>query len=110
MHLIGYNQDLIQHKFCFAKMFVCGFLQKDRRNEMKIRRKIELREIIENSTVLSEMLDQWDESDANEDALTTIKELHTTCENLQRTLSILAGEPEDRELQGMTLRIHVVIS
>lgn len=67
---------------------------------MRIRRKIELREIVDNATVLAEMLDEWNESNGNEDALTTIKDLHTTCENLQRTLSILAGEPDDTELQG----------
>lgn len=75
-------------------------MQKDRRTEMKIRRKLELREIIENATLLSEMLDQWNEAEANEDTLATIKDLHTACENLQRTLSILAGEPDDHEFQG----------
>lgn len=68
---------------------------------MKIRRKLELREIIENATLLSEMLDQWNEEAANDDTLATIKDLHTACEHLQRTLSILAGEPDDNELQGI---------
>lgn len=76
---------------------------------MKIRRKIRLREIVDNATVLNEMLDQWNESEANEDTLTTIKDLHTTCENLRRTLSILAGEPDDTELQGTKINTFFLL-
>lgn len=56
--------------------------------------------MVENATLLKEMLDQYNEEEPCEDTFTTIEELHRTCENLKCTLSILAGEPNDSELLG----------
>lgn len=67
---------------------------------MRIRRKIELREIVDNATLLNEMLDQWDDEEASEDTLATIKDLYEACGKLRPTLAILAGETQENEILG----------
>lgn len=83
-------------------------LQKERRHEVRMRRKLELKEITENATVLKQMLDQLEEDqdkeddadEITEDALATLKFLYESCQKLQPTILILIGDTEDNECLG----------
>lgn len=81
--------------------------QKERRHEVKMRRKLELKEITENATVLKDMLDQIEEQETNgsteeisEDAIDTLKCLYVSCHKLQPTILILIGDTEDNDCLG----------
>lgn len=71
-----------------------------------MRRKLELKEITENATLLKDMIDQMDEdqrngsSDATEDVLATLKHLYESCQKLQPTILILLGDVEDNDCLG----------
>lgn len=72
-----------------------------------MRRKLELKEITENASVLQQMLDQLDEDeksgsegDISEDALATLKYLHDSCKRLQPTILILLGDTDDSDILG----------
>lgn len=81
-------------------------LQKERRNEVRMRRKLELKEAYENASLLKEMLDQLAQAkesgadDVNEDVLATIKDLYESCKKLESTMFILTGDLKDSELLG----------
>lgn len=81
--------------------------QKERRHEVKMRRKLELKEITENATVLKDMLDQIEEEDRSgstekisEDAIGTLKFLYASCQKLQPTILILIGDTDDNDCLG----------
>lgn len=72
-----------------------------------MRRKLELKEITENATVLKQMLDQLEEDqnkdqadEITEDALVTLKYLYDSCQKLQPTILILIGDTDDNECLG----------
>lgn len=72
-----------------------------------MRRKLELKEITENATVLKQMLDQLEEDqnkddaeEITEDALATLKYLYESCQKLQPTILILIGDTDDNECLG----------
>lgn len=72
---------------------------------MKMRRKLELKEITENATLLQEMLDQLDEEQGSteeitEDTLATLKVLYESCQKLQPTILILLGDTDDNDCLG----------
>lgn len=88
-------------------IFIFFNLQKERRHEVKMRRKLELKEITENATVLQQMLDQLEEEEKNgsegeisEDALATLKYLYDSCKKLQPTILILLGDTDDSDCLG----------
>lgn len=72
-----------------------------------MRRKLELKEITENATLLKDMLDQMEEDQRNEsaeevteDVLATLKHLYASCQKLQPTILILLGDVEDNDCLG----------
>lgn len=72
-----------------------------------MRRKLELKEITENATLLKDMIDQMDEDQRNgsseettEDVLATLKHLYESCQKLQPTILILLGDVEDNDCLG----------
>lgn len=72
-----------------------------------MRRKLELKEITENATVLMDMLDQIEidlRKDASEcvseDTLATLKCLFDSCQKLMPTIMILLGDTEDNDCLG----------
>lgn len=72
-----------------------------------MRRKLELKEITENATVLKQMLDQLEEDqnkddaeEITEDALATLRFLYESCQKLQPTTLILIGDTEDNDCLG----------
>lgn len=74
---------------------------------MKMRRKIELKEITENATVLMDMLEQIEIDQRNdasenvsEDTLATLKCLYDSCQKLQPTITILLNDT-DTDCLGM---------
>lgn len=81
-------------------------MQKERRNEVKIRRELELKEMFENGNLLNEMLDQIAEAKNNgineltEDVLATLKDLYDSCKRVQPTILILLGDLNVNELLG----------
>lgn len=56
--------------------------------------------MVENATLLKEMLEQYNDDVPCEDTLATIVDLHSTCESLKGTLLIWTGETNDSELLG----------
>lgn len=88
--------------------------EKERRQEVKMRRKLELNEITENASLLMDMLDEVEaarkngvEEDATEDVLLTMKYLYESCKKLQPTISILLGDTEESEcLRKISIEIH----
>lgn len=81
--------------------------QKERRHEVKVRRKLELQEITDNATLLKEMLEQLEADqkqglteDVTEDTLATLKFLYDSCQKLQPTILILIGDTDDHESLG----------
>lgn len=90
-------------------------MQKERRHEVKMRRKLELKEITENATLLNEMLDQLAEDQKNgfseeviEDTLDTLKCLYESCQKLQPTILILTGDTDDNECLGIYFLVTVL--
>lgn len=84
--------------------------QKERRHEVKMRRKIELKEITENATVLMDMLEQIEidqrrdaSANVSEDTLATLKCLYDSCQKLQPTLTILLNDTDDSDCLGSFL-------
>lgn len=82
--------------------------EKERRHEVKMRRKLELKEITENASLLKEMLDQVEEDQKidskavlSEDALATLKFLYDSCQKLQPTILILLGDVEENDCLRM---------
>lgn len=76
--------------------------EKERRHEVKMRRKLELKEITENANVLKQMLDQIEceqnngsTEDIAEDVLATLNFLFESCQKLQPTILILIGDTGD---------------
>lgn len=88
--------------------------EKERRQEVKMRRKLELNEITENASLLMDMLDRLEaarknggEEDTSEDVLATMKCLFESCKKLQPTISILLGDTEESEcLRKISNRFH----
>lgn len=83
-------------------------LQKERRHEVKMRRKLELKDITENASLLKDMLDQMEEDkqsesteETSEDVLATMKLLYESCQKLQPTILILLGDMEDNDCLGI---------
>lgn len=66
-----------------------------------MRRKLELKEISNNATLLKEMLDASEQNGTNtaptEDEITTMKSLHDACKQLQPTILIILGDAEESE-------------
>lgn len=78
--------------------------EKERHHEVKMRRKLELKETTENASLLKEMLDEVElaqrngtKADTTEDALVTMKHLYESCKKLQPTILILLGDTEESE-------------
>lgn len=72
-----------------------------------MRRKLELKEITENATLLMDMLEQLENEqknssteNTNEDAVATMKHLYESCHKLQPTILILLGDIEDNDCLG----------
>lgn len=85
-------------------------MQKERRQEVKMRRKLELKEIMENASLLREMLAELEQSTINglhnethEDTLATLKCLYDSCQRFQPTISIILGDIEENECLGMPI-------
>lgn len=73
-----------------------------------MRRKLELKEITENATVLMDMLEQIEIDQRNqvsdcvsEDTLATLKCLYDSCLKLQPTIMILLNDTDDNDCLGM---------
>lgn len=72
-----------------------------------MRRKLELKEITDNATLLKEMLDQLEEDQKNdsdelsEDSLDTMKYLYESCQKLQPNILILTGDTDNNECLGI---------
>lgn len=106
------------HFYHFFFFFFIINSQKERRTEVKMRRKLELKEINENADLLKEMLLQLDAdrtssggTEVSEDVLATIRDLHGSIRRLQPTIAIIANEMnEENDLLGELLCIsrHVV--
>lgn len=61
-----------------------------------MRRKLELKEIMENANLLKDMLDASEQNTApSEDELTTMRSLYDTCKQLQPTILIILGDVEE---------------
>lgn len=95
-------------KSSLNECFLFSRKQKERRHEVKMRRKLELREITENATVLMDMLDQIEIDQKNnvseivsEDTLATLKCLYDSCLKLQPTIMILLNDTDDNDCLGM---------
>lgn len=88
--------------------------EKERRHEVNMRRKLELKEITENATVLKQMLDQLEEDqkqsthEITEDALVTLEYLYESCKKLQPTILILIGDHDDNECLGNLHILHYI--
>lgn len=82
-------------------------LQKERRDEVKIRRKLELREIIEKATLLKEMLEELEKNSSSEevteDILATLQYLYESCDRLRPTIMIITGDVNETECIGAFL-------
>lgn len=72
-----------------------------------MRRKLELKEITENATVLMDMLEQIEIDQRNnvsenvtEDTLATLKCLYDSCMKLQPTIMILLNDTDDNDCLG----------
>lgn len=81
-----------------------------------MRRKLELKDITENASLLKDMLDQMEEDqksgsseETSEDVIATMKLLYDSCQKLQPTILILLGDIEDNDCLGM-LPNRIVIS
>lgn len=75
-----------------------------------MRRKLELKEIMENASLLKEMLAELEQSTKNglqnethDDTLATLKCLYDSCQRFQPTISIILGDVEENECLGMTI-------
>lgn len=65
---------------------------------MRERRKLELKEIMSNASLLDEMLNVFDQGGLpNEDEFTTMKFLFEACQKLQSTISIILGDVNDMD-------------
>lgn len=78
-----------------------------------MRRKLELKEITENATVLNDMLKQIEIDQRNnvsenvtEDTLATLKCLYDSCQKLQPTIMILLNDTEDNDCLGNLCHIY----
>lgn len=74
-----------------------------------MRRKLELKEITENATLLMDMLEQIENDERNgstdgvtDDTLVTMKILYDSCQKLQPTILILLGDTDDNESLGIS--------
>lgn len=79
--------------------------EKERRTEVHIRRKLQLKEIYENAQLLNDMLTEMgpsvDGGDVlTEDVLVTLNDLYESCRKLQPTILILIGDLNDTDLLG----------
>lgn len=74
--------------------------EKERRLEMLMRRKIQIKEIIECASLLNEMLDQTDGNALSDDELTTLNDLHSSCRKLHPTMSIIVADLNEAEVLG----------
>lgn len=84
-----------------------------------MRRKLELKEITENATLLNEMLNQLEgeaqmESNSTEeiteDTLATLKVLYESCQKLQPTILILIGDTDDNECLDDALEANDLVT
>ncbi|XP_031625455.1 ADP-ribosylation factor-binding protein GGA3 [Contarinia nasturtii] len=92
--------------------------EKERRHEVNMRRKLELKEITENATVLKQMLDQLEDDqtkksstdEITEDLLATLTYLYESCKKLQPTILILIGDTEDNECLDDALEVNDLVA
>lgn len=84
-----------------------------------MRRKLELKEITENATLLNEMLDQLREEsqtdnssaeEITEDTLATLKVLYESCQKLQPTILILIGDTDDNDCLDDALEANDLVT
>lgn len=73
-----------------------------------MRRKLELKEILENANLLMDMLEQIEIDQRNnasenvsEDTMATLKCLYDSCQKLQPTIMILLGDTDDTDCLGI---------
>lgn len=78
--------------------------EKERRTEVQVRRKLQLKEVYENAYLLNEMLDQTGSASGaevlTEDVLVTLNDLYEACKKLQPTILILVGDLNETDLLG----------
>lgn len=79
-----------------------------------MRRKLELKEIMENASLLKEMLEEIEQSTKNgsqsethEDTLATLKCLYDSCQRFLPTISIILGDIDENECLGMNGRLEL---
>lgn len=86
--------------------------EKERRTEVQVRRKLQLKEVYENAHLLNEMLDQTGSASGAEvltdDVLVTLNDLYEACKKLQPTILILVGDLNETELLGELICVQNV--
>lgn len=75
--------------------------QDERRHEVQMRRKLELNEILNNASLLKDMLDACEQNGASsqptEDEVTTMKFLYDACKKLHPTILIILSDVSETE-------------
>lgn len=83
--------------------------EKERRTEVQVRRRLQLKEVYENAYLLNEMLDQTGSANGaqvlTEDVLVTLNDLYEACKKLQPTILILVGDVNETDLLGELARV-----
>lgn len=84
--------------------------EKERRTEVQIRRKLQLKEVYENAHLLNEMLDQTGSVNGvevlTEDVLVTLNDLYDACTKLKPTILILVGDLNETDLLGESMNAN----
>lgn len=84
--------------------------EKERRTEVLVRRKLQLKEVYENTFLLNEMLEQTGSGSGaevlTEDVLVTLNDLYEACKKLQPTILILVGDLNETDSLGESPNLY----
>lgn len=106
--MLSVTSEVLFEKYHYCFLNDLCQKQKERRHEVKMRRKLELKEINENATLLMDMLGQIEieqrdntAESVSEDTLGTLKFLYDSCMKLQPTIMILLNDTDDNDCLGI---------